>query len=120
MQFKENAVSLLQDVVGKWMEDVFIEWKTAQDKAKRNFMVICEVLVDISFEELKEMGYGLKIFGSFSLKTNSIDADVDMICVVPEFFSREKHFYHMLTEELKKHSNIKEIYAVRMLLSYCS
>lgn len=61
----------------------------------------------MTYERLKELGYGLKIFGSFSLKTNSFDGDIDMICVVPEFFSRERHFYSLLTSQLKKHIEFK-------------
>lgn len=41
-------------------------------------------------------GYGLRVFGSYRLKTNSFDGDIDMICVVPEYFSREKHFFVLL------------------------
>jgi poly(A) polymerase Pap1 len=64
-------------------------------------------------DELVQLGYGLRIFGSYSLKTNSFDADIDMISVVPEFFSREKHFNNILTEELKKHPFVKEVFAIR-------
>lgn len=39
----------------------------------------------INFEEL---GYGMKVFGSFRLETNSFDSDIDVLCVVPEYFSR--------------------------------
>lgn len=53
---------------------------------------------DIDYEQLLQLGYGLKIFGSFSLRTNSIDGDIDMICIVPDFVSREKHFYAILTD----------------------
>lgn len=45
--------------------------------------------------------YGLKIFGSYSLRANSFDADIDMICIVPEHFSREKHFFGYLVAKLK-------------------
>jgi len=45
--------------------------------------------------------YGLKIFGSYSLKANSFDGDIDMICIVPESFSREKHFFGSLAKKLK-------------------
>lgn len=30
-----------------------------------------------------ERGYGMKVFGSFRLKTNSYDGDIDILCVVP-------------------------------------
>lgn len=46
-------------------------------------------------------GYGMKIFGSYSLKASSYDGDIDVICIVPEFFSREKHFYGGLARKLK-------------------
>lgn len=33
--------------------------------------------------DFEEIGYGLKVFGSFRLKTNSYDGDIDVLCVVP-------------------------------------
>jgi poly(A) polymerase Pap1 len=35
---------------------------------------------DFDFEKL---GYGLKVFGSYRLKTNSYDGDIDMLVIVP-------------------------------------
>ena len=33
--------------------------------------------------DFKKLGYGLKVFGSYHLKTNSYDGDIDMLIIVP-------------------------------------
>ena len=64
-------------------------------------------------QELSEE-YGLKIFGSYSLKAHSFDGDIDMICIVPEFFTREKHFFGMLARKLRGNENVKELFPIRI------
>mgnify|MGYP001017073198 FL=1 len=54
----------------------------------------------INFEEI---GYGMRVFGSFRLKTNSYDGDIDMLCIVPEYFSREQHFFKQLANDFRKY-----------------
>ena len=49
--------------------------------------IVDKWLADNGSPDLPEE-YGLKIFGSYSLKANSFDGDIDMICIVPESFSR--------------------------------
>lgn len=63
-------------------------------------------------QDWKEWGYGLKVFGSYKLKTNSCDGDIDMICIVPEYFSREKHFFTLLAEQFRKNAAIHDIFAI--------
>jgi len=67
-------------------------------------------------DNFKGLGYGLKVFGSYRLKTNSHDGDIDMLCIVPEFFSREKHFFAQLAGYFRKHEHIQEIFAIRTSL----
>jgi poly(A) polymerase Pap1 len=67
-------------------------------------------------DNFKGLGYGLKVFGSYRLKTNSHDGDIDMLCIVPEYFSREKHFFVQLAGYLRKHEHIQEIFAIRIHL----
>jgi poly(A) polymerase Pap1 len=63
--------------------------------------------------DFEEVGYGMKVFGSFRLKTNSYDGDIDILCVVPEYFSREQHFFKQLANEFRKYQHFKEIFSIR-------
>jgi poly(A) polymerase Pap1 len=47
------------------------------------------------------------------LKTNSFDGDIDMICIVPDTFTREKHFYGLLAQVLKNNPNVNEFFPIR-------
>lgn len=67
-------------------------------------------------DNFKQLSYGLKVFGSYRLKTNSHDGDIDMLCIVPEYFSREKHFFAQLTGYFRKHEHIQEIFSIRINL----
>ena len=64
--------------------------------------------------DFEEIGYGLKVFGSFRLKTNSYDGDIDLLCVVPEYFIRELHFFKQLANELRKYKHFQEIFTIRI------
>ena len=57
--------------------------------------------------DFEEFGYGLKVFGSYRLKTNSYDGDIDMLIIVPEFINRERHFFVTLAGYFRKHENLK-------------
>lgn len=63
--------------------------------------------------DFEEHGYGLKVFGSYCLKTNSFDGDIDMVCIVPEFINRERHFFVILTNYFRRHEHIREVYTIR-------
>jgi poly(A) polymerase len=66
---KERIITELSTIVDQWMADI------ATTTKHPNF-------------DFAELGYGLKVFGSYRLKTNSYDGDIDMLCIVPEFINR--------------------------------
>lgn len=74
-----------------------------------------EVAVSTNHEpkDFETYGFGLKVFGSYKLKTNSIDGDIDMICIVPDYFSKEKHFFGMLTNLMRQQEKIRDIFPIR-------
>jgi poly(A) polymerase len=49
------------------------------------------------------------LFGSNVLGLNSNDSDVDVICVVPNFINREKHFFVDLAESFENHPGVKNL-----------
>ena len=51
----------------------------------------------------------LYTFGSYRLKVDTRDGDIDTICVVPNFIDRETHFFKKLYNILKSHPSVNEI-----------
>ena len=49
------------------------------------------------------------VFGSYVLELNSNDSDVDVICVVPNFINREKHFFEDLAAKFEAHPAVKNL-----------
>jgi poly(A) polymerase Pap1 len=95
-ELKAKIIGELREIVNRWMKEVA--------GATNN-----------TAGGLEEVGYGLKVFGSFWLKTNSYDGDIDVLCVVPEYFSREQHFFKQLANEFRKYEHFKEIVSIRTL-----
>ena len=47
------------------------------------------------------MGGELLVYGSYRLKVNAYDSDIDTVAVVPNFIDREVHFFGDLVSMLK-------------------
>lgn len=63
----------------------------------------------ISPEEIPNYSARVLPFGSYVLDLNSNDSDVDVICVVPNFIDREKHFFGGLAEILEGKPGVKNL-----------
>lgn len=81
------------------MEGVVEEWSLniAQNEKK------------ISREEMSNYTARVLLFGSYVLELNSNDSDVDVICVVPNFINREKHFFGDLAEMFENRPGVKNL-----------
>lgn len=55
----------------------------------------------------------LYTFGSYRLNVNTNDADIDTVCVVPNFINREEHFFVDLYEILKTTAKVNEINCIK-------
>lgn len=62
-------------------------------------------------DEEDEIGGELFISGSHRLGVRDVGADIDTVCVAPNFCTRE-HFFTYLKDELMKHPDVTELNAV--------
>ena len=60
-----------------------------------------------------QMEAKLYTFGSYRLNVNTNDADIDTVCVVPNFINREDHFFIDLYELLKSTPKVSEINCIK-------
>jgi len=81
------------------LESVVEEWSLsiAQNEKK------------ISREEMSNYTARVLLFGSYVLGLNSNDSDVDVICVVPNFINREKHFFGDLADMFEGRPGVKNL-----------
>lgn len=92
---KEEIISRLIEVIKSWSQEIAIRVK----KYPESMAPIYEAK--------------LCTFGSYRLNVNTNDADIDAVCVVPNFINREEHFFVELYERLKNTQKITEITAVK-------
>lgn len=71
---KEEAVTKVKGIIQKWIRS------TARK-------------VGFSDQDIEKVGGDLYVFGSYKLKANCQDSDIDSVCVVPAFINREYHFF---------------------------
>ena len=83
------------------LKKIFVQWvkSVAMDVRK------------MSEEEAGDVGGKLLISGSHRLNVREPGADIDTICVAPEFCTRE-NFFTSLKQRLLNHPDIKELVAV--------
>jgi poly(A) polymerase len=62
-------------------------------------------------EEAEDAGGELFISGSHRLGVRDVGADIDTVCVAPNFCSRE-HFFTHLRDDLTAHPDVTELNAV--------
>lgn len=87
---RENAVSVLKSLVRRWVEDL---------GRKKGFARI---------DFLDGGNSDCLIFGSQSLNVHTPDADIDVLCVTPEYASREEFFFSF-RKILSSEQNITEL-----------
>lgn len=85
--FKELVFKELGVIIEKWLQDIA---KSLQKPFSGQFF----------------------LFGSFKMQVNHKDSDLDTVCIVPSFISRDEHFFGGLLTILKGFDKVREIYAV--------
>ena len=73
-----------------------------------------EVSIKSTLPELEANKIEAKLFtfGSYRLNVISNESDIDTICVVPKFFTREEHFFIDLVEKLRENPKVEELVPV--------
>lgn len=101
MRLESNEEMLRRDSILAEVRDIFLKWVQ---------YVAVEVL-HMPPEEAEDAGGELFISGSHRLGVRDIGADIDTVCVAPNFCTRE-HFFTYLKEDLQSRSEVKELVAV--------
>lgn len=101
MKLESDEEMLRRDSVLAEVRQIFIKW-------------IQHVAIDILHmpeDEAEEAGGELFISGSHRLGVRDIGADIDTICVSPNFCTRE-HFFTSLKDAFQNHPDVTELNAV--------
>lgn len=101
MQLESNEEMTRRDSILAEVREIFIQWVQH---------VAIEVL-HMPVDEAESAGGELFISGSHRLGVRDIGADIDTVCVAPNFCTRE-HFFTYLKEDLQKRSEVTELIAV--------
>lgn len=68
-------------------------------------------ILKMSEEEAEDAGGELRISGSHRLGVRDQGADIDTICVAPNFVTRE-HFFSLMKKDLLEHPDVTELLAI--------
>lgn len=105
VEAREHRKSVL-----KKLEEMFLEWvvDVAVNVLKR--MSMDDALAAIAEKNNSELGQ-LFISGSHKLGVGEPNADIDTVCVTPNFCTQD-HFFHIFGPKLKAHKDVTEFNAV--------
>ncbi|KAL4506870.1 hypothetical protein ABPG72_001291 [Tetrahymena utriculariae] len=93
-KLKEQIIMKIQEIVNQWMVNININERKIPEQVAH--MQLARVLP----------------FGSYFLGVSSVDGDVDLVCIAPNFVDRFKHFngqlYDMISnmEGVEYHNNV--------------
>jgi poly(A) polymerase len=89
-----------QHVIQK-LHEILIAWSETIGKSR-----------NLSAEVYSQGGnIQLHIFGSTKLGVNTIDADIDVLCLAPSFITKSD-FFQLFSEQLKEYSNISMVTSI--------
>lgn len=90
----EKDLNTIEEILSKFYNDTQELRDIKSQIIKELHEIIKQWMINIAESthnevyDFESIGYGMKIFGSFKLKVNSYDGDIDILCVVPDYFSR--------------------------------
>ena len=92
-EFKEQVYQELKYIIDQWLQEIALNTK------------------DSDGTSMSPSG-NFYIFGSFRMEVNHKESDLDTICIVPQYVSRDEHFFGQLLISLKSHSKVTDIYPI--------
>lgn len=90
---RKQVLLKVSDVVMRWIRRVGME------------------VMNLSEEEAEDAGGGLHVSGSHKLGIREVGADIDAVCVAPNFCTRE-HFFKSLKEDFMNHPSVTEFSSI--------
>jgi poly(A) polymerase len=97
--YEKHSQKILKDEAMKFICDVVEQWS----------IWIAKHEMRINEDEIYQYTAKLLPFGSYVLDLRSNSSDIDLICVCPNFVTREHHFFVRLAEELLSKADIKHL-----------
>ena len=55
---------------------------------------------------------GLHVFGSFRMQVNQKESDLDTVCIVPKYITRDEDFFNTLFNTLKESEKVTDLYPI--------
>ena len=108
---KDQAFLELKQIIQSWLSEVAASSEISSLPTKDSAYSLKTVKNRISAENPNSSG-NLLIFGSFRMQVNHKESDLDTICIVPSFVSRDAHFFGLLLQTLKSHAKVSDIYPI--------
>jgi len=90
---RKQVLLKVSNIVMKWIKRVGME------------------VMNLSEEEAEDAGGGLHVSGSHKLGIREIGADIDAVCVAPNFCTRE-HFFTSLKDDFMNHPSVTEFSSI--------
>lgn len=90
---RKQVLLKVSNIVMKWIKRVGME------------------VMNLSEEEAEDAGGGLHVSGSHKLGIREVGADIDAVCVAPNFCTRE-HFFTSLKDDFMNHPSVTEFSSI--------
>lgn len=89
---------------------------TDTEKKKEVFEILQKIIKNwisvLANRQNVEPSGGLHVFGSFRMQVNQKESDLDTVCIVPKYITRDEDFFNTLFNTLKESEKVTDLYPI--------